>query len=69
VIFGEKAMPFRSRYLPTILAAALALGLSTGVALAQNWTAAWTASSHGPCPVGNPTAQPEMKFASLRLSI
>jgi lysophospholipase L1-like esterase len=63
VIFGEKAMPFRSRYLPTILAAALAFGLSTGVALAQNWTAAWTASSHGPYPVGNPTAQPEMKFA------
>jgi lysophospholipase L1-like esterase len=56
-------MPFRNRYLPTILAAALAFGLSAGVALAQNWTAAWTASSQGPYPVGNPTAQPEMKFA------
>jgi hypothetical protein len=41
-------MPFRNRYLPTILAAALAFGLSAGVALAQNWTAAWTASSQGP---------------------
>jgi hypothetical protein len=24
---------------------------------------AWTASAHGPYPVGNPTAQPEQKFA------
>jgi lysophospholipase L1-like esterase len=56
-------MPFRRRHLPAILAAALAFALSTGVALAQNWTAAWTASSHGPYPVGSPTAQPEMKFA------
>lgn len=30
---------------------------------AQDWVAAWTASVHGPYPVGNPTAQPEMKFA------
>lgn len=27
------------------------------------WAAAWTASAHGPYPVGNPTAQPELKFA------
>ncbi len=27
------------------------------------WFAAWTASAHGPYPVGNPTAQPELKFA------
>jgi len=29
----------------------------------QHWVAAWTASAHGPYPVGNPTAQPELKFA------
>jgi lysophospholipase L1-like esterase len=56
-------MSFRGRYLTTIVAAALAFAVSTGVALAQNWTAAWTASSQGPYPVGFPTAQPEMKFA------
>ncbi|MBV8412154.1 MAG: lysophospholipase [Alphaproteobacteria bacterium] len=30
---------------------------------AQQWVASWTASAHGPYPVGNPTAQPELKFA------
>jgi lysophospholipase L1-like esterase len=29
----------------------------------QGFVAAWTASAHGPYPVGNPTAQPELKFA------
>ena len=32
-------------------------------ATASHWVAAWTASAHGPYPVGNPTAQPELKFA------
>ena len=27
------------------------------------WVASWTASAHGPYPVGNPTAQPELKYA------
>jgi len=56
-------MPFRCRYLRTIFSIGLVFSLPAGVALAQNWAAAWTASSHGPYPVGNPTAQPEMKFA------
>ena len=30
---------------------------------AERWVASWTASAHGPYPIGNPTAQPEMKFA------
>ena len=39
-----------------------------GMAVAQaepkpHWVSAWTASAHGPYPVGNPTAQPELKFA------
>jgi lysophospholipase L1-like esterase len=29
----------------------------------RNWVAAWTASAQGPYPVGNATAQPELKFA------
>jgi lysophospholipase L1-like esterase len=30
---------------------------------AQQWVASWTAAQHGPYPLGNPTAQPELKFA------
>ena len=30
---------------------------------AEPWVAGWTASAHGPYPVGNPTAQPELKYA------
>ena len=32
-------------------------------AQAQQWVASWTGSAHGPYPIGNPTAQPELKFA------
>jgi hypothetical protein len=28
-----------------------------------HWVAAWAASAQGPYPVGNPSAQPELKFA------
>ena len=37
--------------------------LLAGQASAQQWVASWTASVHGPYPVGNPTAQPELKYA------
>ena len=37
--------------------------LASGEAAAQQWVASWTASAHGPYPIGNPTAQPELKFA------
>ena len=30
---------------------------------AQQWTASWTASAHGPYPIGNPTGQLELKYA------
>ena len=50
----------------TLYACAL-MPLMLGTAVAQapqaNWVAAWTASAHGPYPVGNATAQPELKFA------
>jgi lysophospholipase L1-like esterase len=35
----------------------------TAPAKAPHWVAAWAASAQGPYPVGNPTAQPELKFA------
>ena len=47
------------------LAVSLALGLVAApmAQAAQPWVPGWTASAHGPYPVGNPTAQPELKFA------
>ncbi len=48
---------------------AFAFALAAGFAFASPamaapaWVSAWTGSAHGPYPVGNPTAQPEMKFA------
>src|SRR2546425_4328810 len=29
----------------------------------QKWVVSWAASAHGPYPVGNPSAQPDQKFA------
>ena len=37
--------------------------LGTTPALAQKWVTAWAGSVQGPYPVGNPTAQPELRFA------
>ena len=48
---------------PIALTLALALSFLPAIAQAQQWVASWTASAHGPYPVGNPTAQPELKFA------
>jgi hypothetical protein len=30
---------------------------------ARTWAATWTAAAHGPYPSGNPSAQPDLKFA------
>jgi lysophospholipase L1-like esterase len=35
----------------------------SGPAHADRWVASWTGSAQGPYPMGNPTAQPELKFA------
>jgi len=51
----------------TLVAACVALvsvqqrpaGLTSG----QKWVATWAASVHGPYPSGNPSAQPDLKFA------
>lgn len=49
------------------LAICVALGGARVVAAGPpgdaGWFAAWTGSAHGPYPVGNATAQPELKFA------
>jgi hypothetical protein len=49
-----------------VIAAALpALALSGGPAgaAAEKWVTAWAASVQGPYPVGNPSAQPDLRFA------
>ena len=40
-----------------------AMVLPAGAAAPDRFVAAWASSAHGPYPVGNPTAQPDMKFA------
>jgi lysophospholipase L1-like esterase len=42
---------------------ALSLPALSLPAQAERWVASWTGAAHGPYPVGNPTAQPELKFA------
>jgi lysophospholipase L1-like esterase len=49
--------------LPLLLALAFVPVHYASPAGAQQWVASWTGSAHGPYPVGNPTAQPELKFA------
>jgi len=47
-----------------VLGVAFLFLLATALpASAQQWVAGWTGASHGPYPVGNPTAEPELKFA------
>lgn len=47
------------------LAVALSLAFSASSASAQSekWVASWTGSVQGPYPVGNPSAQPDLRFA------
>jgi lysophospholipase L1-like esterase len=53
-------MPTTRLLVAFLLAAALATGAH---AASPNFVTAWAASAHGPYPVGNATAQPELKFA------
>jgi lysophospholipase L1-like esterase len=55
----------RSRHLATIAGIALLLGLFREPAFPQTdtWVVAWAASAQGPYPVGNPSAQPDLRFA------
>jgi lysophospholipase L1-like esterase len=49
-----------------VLAFAMALGLMSSATAQQGgekWVVSWTGSAHGPYPVGNPSAQPDQRFA------
>ena len=40
-----------------------AAGQPAGIPAGQKWAATWAASVHGPYPSGNPSAQPELRYA------
>jgi lysophospholipase L1-like esterase len=50
-------------YRIALLAMMIVATAFTVPAHADRWVASWTGSAHGPYPVGNPTAQPDLKFA------
>jgi lysophospholipase L1-like esterase len=41
----------------------MVLPQSASAGIAQKWVAAWAGSAQGPYPVGNPSAQPDQRFA------
>ena len=45
------------------LGSLFAASAPTEAADMRNWVVGWTSSAQGPYPTGNPTAQPELKFA------
>lgn len=54
------------RRLGIVLSLILTLALAPSAARAQaqeKWITAWSASVQGPYPVGNPSAQPDLRFA------
>src|SRR6185436_13765903 len=57
---------FSARFLGRFAVLVLTIVLAVQPASAQRgekWVVSWTASAHGPYPVGNPSAQPDQKFA------
>jgi lysophospholipase L1-like esterase len=57
-------MPARLSLLLVVSLASVLVAQSTArVPAGQKWVATWAASVHGPYPSGNPSAQPDLKFA------
>lgn len=48
---------------PLLLSAMMGLSGGASAQPDQKWVAAWAGSVHGPYPIGNPTAQPDLRFA------
>ena len=47
-----------------LLAACLSVcGIAPAAAQAPHWATSWAAAAQGPYPVGNPAAQPDLRFA------
>ena len=60
---SEKQDPAYVRLFSSALLCALCVFCVQALAQQQQWVASWVASAHGPYPVGNAVAQPELKFA------
>src|SRR5439155_17767544 len=58
---GGNAMRSLVRFIIASLLAALPLAASARDG--EGWVVSWTGSVQGPYPVGNPSAQPDQKFA------
>ena len=60
----QSALPVSLLALTAVLPAVLAAMPSPAFAQrGEKWVVSWTASVQGPYPVGNPSAQPDQKFA------
>lgn len=46
-----------------VAASALVCAQTSGLPAGRKWAATWAASVHGPYPSGNPSAQPDLKYA------
>jgi hypothetical protein len=55
-------MKIKLRYALIVLVTAL-FGLAAHAQSADKWIAAWAGSVQGPYPVGNPSAQPDLRLA------
>src|SRR5260370_34616621 len=53
-------MPVRVLFLAVLLTFA---PTSADTQTGERWVTSWTASAHGPYPIGNPSAQPDLHFA------
>jgi lysophospholipase L1-like esterase len=51
------------RFIRIAVAGSFLIAAASQAPRAEPWVASWTGSAHGPYPVGNATAQPELKFA------
>ena len=56
-------MPHRLLACLSIVGALWAVGQATAQPAAPDWVTSWAASAQGPYPVGNPSAQPDLRFA------
>jgi hypothetical protein len=65
----KKETPMRAYHQALTLIALFSIALvaphaeAQSAASGQKWVTTWAASAHGPYPIGNPSAQPEQKFA------
>src|SRR5258708_15230884 len=46
-----------------VLASLTAMPVTPSAQPAQKWVTSWTGSVQGPYPIGNPSAQPDLRFA------